>query len=84
MERPIEIEEPFPGLSKKRLVLVELSLGKTRPMKSDSDTIRHPSVSRLVPNQKYMAKVMNYGKIYFQSEESHPEKHRKSSQTALK
>ena len=42
LERRIEIKEPLLGLSKERLTLVESSLGKTRLMKSNFDTLRHP------------------------------------------
>ena len=42
LERRIEIKESFTGLSKERLALVESSLCKTRLMKSNFDTIRHP------------------------------------------
>ena len=42
LERHIIIKEPFPGLSKERLALVESSLGKIRLMKSHFDTIRRP------------------------------------------
>ena len=74
LERHIEIKEQ--GLSKERLALVESSLGKTTLMKWNFDTVRHPEC---LPNQKYVANVGNYGKIYFPSKVNHPEKHRKSS-----
>ena len=74
LERQIEIKEK--GLSKERLALVESSLGKTRLMKSNFHTVRHPEC---LPNQKYVASVGNYANIYFPSKVNHPEKHRKSS-----
>ena len=74
LERQIEIKEK--GLSKEQLALVESSLGKTRLMKSNFDTVRHPEC---LLNQKCVASVGNYGKIYFPSKVNHPEKHRKSS-----
>ena len=42
LERRNEIKQPFPSLSKERLALVESSLGKTKLMKSNFDTIKHP------------------------------------------
>ena len=60
LERRIEIKEPFPGLSKERLALVESSLGKTRLMKSNFDTIRHPECFLVVTKSEICGK---YGEL---------------------
>ena len=65
MERRIEIKEPFPGLSKKRLALVELSLCKTRLMKSNSDTIRHPECFLVVTKSEIYGKSNELQKDLF-------------------
>ena len=75
LERCIEIKGPFPDLSKEWLALVESSLGKTRLMKSNFNTIRHPDCFFVVTKLKYVQNVGNYRKIYFPSRVNHPEKH---------
>ena len=84
LERRIEIKEPLPGLSKERLTLVESSLGKTRLMKSNFDTLRHPECFLVVSKSEICGKCRELRKDFFSIRRNHPEKHRKSSQTALR
>ena len=65
LERCIEIKEPFPGLSKEQLALVESSLGKTRLMKSNFDTIRHPECFLVVTKSEICAKFRELWKDLF-------------------
>ena len=65
LERRIEIKETFPGLSKKRLALVESSFGKTRLMKSNFDTIRYPEFFLVVTKSKIYAKCRELRKDLF-------------------
>ena len=65
LERRIEIKETFPGLSKKRLALVESSFGKTRLMKSNFDTIRYPECFLVVTKSKIYAKCRELRKDLF-------------------
>ena len=65
MERRLEIKEPFPGLSKKQLALVELSRGKTKLMKSNSDTIRHPECFLVVAKSEIYGKSNELRKDIF-------------------
>ena len=65
MKRRIEIKEPFPGLSKTPLGSVESSLGKTRLMKSNFDTIRHPEFFLVVTKSEKSDKCQELRKDLF-------------------
>ena len=65
LERRIEIKEPLLGLSKERLTLVESSLGKTRLMKSNFDTLRHPECFLVVSKSEICEKCRELQKDFF-------------------
>ena len=66
--------KPFPGSSKEWLALVESSLMKSDWWNETLIILDIQTVSLLLPNQKYVQNVGNYGKIYFPSQVKHPEK----------
>ena len=64
LERRIEIKESFPGLSQERLALVESSFGKTRLMKQNFDTIRHPKSFLVVTKSKKCGKYRELRNLF--------------------
>ena len=65
LKRHTEIKEPFPGLSKEGPALVESSFGKTRLMKLNFDTIRHPECFFVVTESEKCDKCRELRKDLF-------------------
>ena len=64
LERRIEIKESFPGLLQERLALVESSFGKTRLMKQNFDTFRHPKSFLVVTKSKKCGKCKELRNLF--------------------